>query len=123
VVELIGDVLYQYERVEVSPPTLTADRVEQRVIAIEQRNKRALLSHLLADPAMNRVIVFTRTKHVANRVAEHLGKTGVSSDAIHGNKSQNARQRALDGFKAGKVRVLVATDIGPAASTSTTSRM
>jgi len=111
IVELIGEVLYQYERIEVSPPTLTADRVEQRVIAIEQRNKRALLSHLLADPALGRVIVFTRTKHVANRVAEHLGKTGVSSDAIHGNKSQNARQRALDGFKAGKVRVLVATDI------------
>jgi len=111
VVELIGEVLYQYERVEVSPPTLTADRVEQCVIAIEQRNKRALLTHLLADPAMSRVIVFTRTKHVANRVAEHLEKAGVVSDAIHGNKSQNARQRALDGFKAGKVRVLVATDI------------
>ena len=111
VVELIGEVLFQYERIEVSPPTLTADRVEQRVIPIEQRNKRALLSHLLADPAMNRVIVFTRTKHTANRVSEHLAKTGVVSDAIHGNKSQNARQRALDGFKAGKVRVLVATDI------------
>jgi len=111
VVELIGDVLHQYERVEVSPPTLTADRVEQRVIQIEQRNKRALLSHLLADPGMNRVIVFTRTKHTANRVSEHLAKTGVVCDAIHGNKSQNARQRALDGFKAGKVRVLVATDI------------
>jgi ATP-dependent RNA helicase RhlE len=111
VVQLIGDALHQPERIQVSPPTMTADRVEQRVIAIEQRNKRALLSHLLADPALNRVIVFTRTKHVANRVAEHLAKTGVSSDAIHGNKSQNARQRALDGFKNGKVRVLVATDI------------
>jgi ATP-dependent RNA helicase RhlE len=110
-VQLIGDVLHQPERIQVSPPTLTADRVEQRVIAIEQRNKRALLSHLLADAALSRVIVFTRTKHVANRVAEHLAKTGVSSDAIHGNKSQNARQRALDGFKNGKVRVLVATDI------------
>ncbi|MBL6937155.1 MAG: DEAD/DEAH box helicase [Alphaproteobacteria bacterium] len=111
IVELIGEVLYQYERVEVSPPTVTADRIEQRVIPVEQRKKRALLTHLLADPALSRVIVFTRTKHVANRVAEHLEKAGVVSDAIHGNKSQNARQRALDGFKAGKVRVLVATDI------------
>jgi len=61
--------------------------------------------------AMNRVIVFTRTKHGANRVAEHLSRTGVVADAIHGNKSQNARQRALAGFKSGAVRVLVATDI------------
>ncbi|MEJ1969048.1 MAG: DEAD/DEAH box helicase [Rhizomicrobium sp.] len=111
VVELIGDMLHQPERIEVSPPTVTADRIEQRVIAIEQRNKRALLTHLLADAALSRVIVFTRTKHVANRVSEHLEKAGISSDAIHGNKSQNARQRALDSFKAGKVRVLVATDI------------
>jgi ATP-dependent RNA helicase RhlE len=65
----------------------------------------------LKDAAMNKVIVFTRTKHGANRVAEHLSKTGVVAEAIHGNKSQNARQRALDLFKTGKARVLVATDI------------
>ena len=75
------------------------------------QQKRQLLSELLKDVAMNRVIVFTRTKHGANKVAEHLSKTGVKSDAIHGNKSQNARQRALDMFRTGKVRVLVATDI------------
>jgi ATP-dependent RNA helicase RhlE len=111
VVQLIGDMLHQPQRVEVSPPTITADRIEQRVIHIAQKDKRALLGHLLRDEALKRVIVFTRTKHVANRVSDHLERAGFSADAIHGNKSQNARQRALDGFKSGKVRVLVATDI------------
>jgi ATP-dependent RNA helicase RhlE len=111
VVKLVGDMLHQPERIEVSPPTKTADNIEQRVIHIEQKDKRALLSHLLRDEAFKRVIVFTRTKHIANRVSEHLEKAGFSSDAIHGNKSQNARQRALDNFKSGRVRVLVATDI------------
>ena len=111
VVQLIGDMLRQPERVEVSPPTKTADRIDQRVIHIAQKDKRALLSHLLRDEALKRVIVFTRTKHVANRVSDHLERSGFSADAIHGNKSQNARQRALDGFKSGAVRILVATDI------------
>jgi ATP-dependent RNA helicase RhlE len=111
VVKLVGDMLVQPERIEVSPPTKTADKIEQRVIHIEQKDKRALLSHLLKDEAFKRVIVFTRTKHIANRVSEHLEKNGFKSDAIHGNKSQNARQRALDSFKAGSIRVLVATDI------------
>jgi ATP-dependent RNA helicase RhlE len=111
VVKLVGDMLKSPERIEVSPPTKTADRIDQRVIHIEQKDKRALLSHLLADAAFKRVIVFTRTKHIANRVSEHLEKSGFKSDAIHGNKSQNARQRALDNFKSGAVRVLVATDI------------
>jgi ATP-dependent RNA helicase RhlE len=73
--------------------------------------KRQLLSELLKDLSLNRVIVFTRTKHGANRVAEHLSRTGVVAEAIHGNKSQNARQRALEMFREGKARVLVATDI------------
>ena len=73
--------------------------------------KRQLLSELLKDVSLNKVIVFTRTKHGANKVAEHLQRTGVVAEAIHGNKSQNARQRALDMFKTGKARVLVATDI------------
>ncbi|HEY4943220.1 MAG TPA: DEAD/DEAH box helicase [Rhizomicrobium sp.] len=111
VVKLVGDMLIQPERIEVSPPTKTADRIDQRVIHIDQKDKRALLSHLLRDDAFKRVIVFTRTKHIANRVSDHLEKAGFKSDAIHGNKSQNARQRALDGFKSGHVRVLVATDI------------
>jgi ATP-dependent RNA helicase RhlE len=74
-------------------------------------NKRPLLENLLQDPALARVIVFTRTKHRANRVAEQLEKAGISADAIHGNKSQNARQKALEAFRKGKARVLVATDI------------
>ncbi len=111
VVKLVGDMLHQPERVEVSPPTKTADKIDQRVIHIEQKDKRALLSHLLKDDKFKQVIVFTRTKHIANRVSEHLEKSGFSADAIHGNKSQNARQRALDNFKSGHVRVLVATDI------------
>ena len=111
VVQLIGDMLRKPERVEVSPPTMTADRIDQRVIHIAQKDKRALLGHLLRDASLKRVIVFTRTKHVANRVSDHLERAGFSADAIHGNKSQNARQRALEGFKSGAVRVLVATDI------------
>src|SRR3546814_18635261 len=70
-----------------------------------------LLEKLRNDPALSRVIVFTRTKHRANRVAEQLEKAGIPSDAIHGNKSQNARQSALDAFRSGRARVLVATDI------------
>ena len=111
VVKLVGDMLHQPERIEVSPPTKTADMIDQRVIHIDQKDKRALLAHLLRDDRFKRVIVFTRTKHVANRVSEHLEKAGFSADAIHGNKSQNARQRALANFKSGDVRVLVATDI------------
>jgi ATP-dependent RNA helicase RhlE len=111
VARLAGDMLHQPLRVEVSPPTKTADKIDQRVIHIEQKDKRSLLSHLLRADDMKRVIVFTRTKHVANRVSEHLTKSGYAADAIHGNKSQNARQRALAGFKSGAVRVLVATDI------------
>ena len=78
---------------------------------VEKANKRALLQHLLADKAIARALVFARTKHGANKVAEQLDRAGVRADAIHGNKSQNARQKALEDFRNGKVRVLVATDI------------
>jgi ATP-dependent RNA helicase RhlE len=111
VAKLVGDVLRSPERIEVAPQSKTADRVEQKLYYVPMQQKRQLLSELLKDVSLNRVIVFTRTKHGANRVAEHLSKTGVVSEAIHGNKSQNARQRALDMFKTGKARVLVATDI------------
>src|SRR6185436_13382572 len=84
---------------------------EQSIYFVEKNDKRALLVQVLKDPGMKRVLVFTRTKHGANRVAEHLHKAGVYAEAIHGNKSQNARERALAGFKAGHTRVLVATDI------------
>ena len=111
VVKLVGDMLKSPERIEVTPQGKTADRITQKLYFVPMPQKRQLLSHLLKDASMNRVIVFTRTKHGANRVAEHLSRTGVVSEAIHGNKSQNARQRALDLFKTGKARVLVATDI------------
>ena len=111
VVKLVGDMLHQPERIEVTPQGRTADRVTQKLFYVPTMQKRQLLIHLLKDQAMSRVLVFTRTKHGANKVAEHLVKNGVQSDAIHGNKSQNARQRALDTFRSGKLRVLVATDI------------
>jgi ATP-dependent RNA helicase RhlE len=98
-------------RVEVAPAATTAEKVEQKVLFVAKDNKRNLLGNLLEDAAIERVLVFTRTKHRANRVAKHLVDMGITADAIHGNKAQNARQRALDGFKKGSIRVLVATDI------------
>src|SRR6478735_6048296 len=97
--------------VSVTPVSSTAEKVRQWVLHVDRANKRALLKEVLRDPAMTRVLVFTRTKHGANKVAEQLDRTGVSSAAIHGNKSQSARQKALDAFKRGSIRVLVATDI------------
>jgi ATP-dependent RNA helicase RhlE len=111
VTRLAGDILRNPTRAEVSPAAVTVDRIDQRVFFVDASNKRNLLVRLLRDPALRRVIVFTRTKHGANRVAEHLGKSGISAQAIHGNKSQGARQRALEGFRTGRARVLVATDI------------
>jgi ATP-dependent RNA helicase RhlE len=111
VARLAGEVLRNPERVEIAPQGRTVEKVDQRVYFVNSATKRALLSHLLADEALERVIVFTRTKRGANRVAEALEDRGVSSEAIHGNKSQNARQKALDNFSRGKARVLVATDL------------
>jgi ATP-dependent RNA helicase RhlE len=108
---LAAGVLTDPVRVEVAPPASTVERVDQRVLFVEKADKRALLAKLVRDDAVSRAIVFARTKHGADRIAEHLYKAGVAADAIHSNKAQNARQRALDGFKAGKLRVLVATDI------------
>jgi len=108
---LANKILVNPIKVAVTPVSSTAEKVTQWVLFVERGNKRALLKEVLRDPAMTRVLVFTRTKHGANRVAEELDKKGVPSAAIHGNKSQSARQRALDAFKAGRVRVLVATDI------------
>ena len=111
VARLAEDILYEPVRVDVAPKTVTADKVEHRIIHVPAAKKGALLADLLADEALRRVIVFTRTKHRANRVAKQLGQAGVEAAAIHGNKSQAARQRALDGFKSNAIRVLVATDI------------
>jgi ATP-dependent RNA helicase RhlE len=108
---LAADMLRQPVRVEVTPKAVTVDRVEQRVLFVPTQAKRAALAQLLRDPALSRVLVFTRTKHGANRVSADLDKAGIAAAAIHGNKSQQARQRALEGFRAGHSRVLVATDI------------
>jgi ATP-dependent RNA helicase RhlE len=98
-------------RVEAAPAATTAEKVEQRIYYVAKDKKRPLLSELLKNQDIARVLIFTRTKHGANRVAKHLQQNGVKSDAIHGNKAQNARQRALDAFRSGSIRALVATDI------------
>jgi ATP-dependent RNA helicase RhlE len=108
---LADSVLHQPVRVEVSPVSSTVDKIEQKVMFVEREHKRTLLTEILADPSVNRALIFTRTKHGANRVAELLEKAGVPSDAIHGNKSQGARQKALADLKDGKIKALVATDI------------
>jgi len=109
--DLADRLLVKPETVAVTPPSTTAEKVEQEVYFVEKADKRALLVDVLRDTAMRRVLVFSRTKHGANRIAEHLVKAGVGAEAIHGNKSQNARERALANFKSGRIRVLVATDI------------
>ncbi len=108
---LAREVLADPVRIEVSPKAVAVDRIHQRVMRVNAGDKRAALTRILADPALARVLVFTRTKHRANRVAKHLDQAGISADALHGNKSQNARQQALQRFRIGKSRVLVATDI------------
>ncbi|MDA1098483.1 MAG: DEAD/DEAH box helicase [Proteobacteria bacterium] len=108
---LASGLLHDPVRVEAAPAATTVEKVEQKIFFVPKDKKRALLSELLKDQDIARVLIFTRTKHGANRVARHLEQTGISSDAIHGNKAQNARQRALDGFRSGSIRALVATDI------------
>jgi ATP-dependent RNA helicase RhlE len=109
--KLADDLLHNPAEVVVTPVSSTVETVEQSVYLVDKGHKRSLLTHLLEDPSVTRALVFTRTKHLANRVAEFLEKHGIGADAIHGNKSQNARERALARFKKGDSRVLVATDI------------
>src|SRR5215475_4543473 len=104
--ELADRLLSKPETVAVTPPSTTAEKVEQEVYFVEKGDKRALLVDVLRDGAMRRVLVFSRTKHGADRIAEHLGKQQIGAEAIHGNKSQSARERALANFKAGKTRVI-----------------
>ena len=111
IARLAGEILTDPLRVEVTPQATTVELIDQRVYHVDAGNKRALLAEVLRDPNLSRVIVFTRTKHGANRVSEHLSRSGVVAEAIHGNKSQTARQRALENFRRGRARVLVATDI------------
>ncbi|MEQ9449712.1 MAG: DEAD/DEAH box helicase, partial [Rhodospirillaceae bacterium] len=111
IASLVKSLLKNPARVEITPQSTTVERIAQRVMLVSQSNKLKLLTDVLQTQDVRRAIVFARTKHGANRVAEQLLKRGLSADAIHGNKSQSARQRSLAAFKAGKVRVLVATDI------------
>ena len=108
---LVDSILNDAVRVEATPPATTVERVTQKVMFVAKADKRDLLHHILQDASVESAIIFTHTKHAANKVSEHLRKMGIQSEAIHGNKSQGARQRALADFKSGKVRALVATDI------------
>ncbi|WNG15424.1 DEAD/DEAH box helicase [Cystobacter fuscus] len=109
---LANSILVKPVRVEVAPVSTTAETIDQRLYFVEKEQKRGLLVHLLnSDQGIQRALVFTRTKHGANRVARHLESAGIGAEPIHGNKSQNARERALAAFKSGACRVLVATDI------------
>jgi ATP-dependent RNA helicase RhlE len=111
VAKLAQDMLIEPVRVEITPAATTVEKIAQSVYFVDSAGKQSLLTSLLRDEALSKVIVFTRTKHRANKVAEQLSKSGLPADAIHGNKSQSARQNALDRFKNGSARVLVATDI------------
>ena len=108
---LAASLLNDPVRVEVAPAATTVEKVEQHVLFVAKDKKRSLLGELLKNKDIARVLVFTRTKHGADRVVRHLQQCGVKSDAIHGNKAQNARQRALKSFRNGRIRALVATDI------------
>jgi ATP-dependent RNA helicase RhlE len=111
IVNLAGGFLDRPVRIEVDPQSTTVERIVQKIMFVAKPNKRRLLVELLRNPDIESTIVFTRTKHGANRVVKELDRAGVQSAAIHGNKSQGARTRALAGFKSGDIRVLVATDI------------
>jgi ATP-dependent RNA helicase RhlE len=109
--QLANTILTKPEKVEVTPVSSTADTIQQSLFYVEKNDKKALLIHLLKDKAIKTALVFTRTKHGADKVVKDLVKVGITAEAIHGNKSQNARQRALSNFKNRTTRVLIATDI------------
>lgn len=111
IVKLSEDILYDPVRVEVTPVSSTVDLIEQALYYVEKSKKQALLMHVLEENDIQTALVFTRTKHGADGVVRTLNRNHIKAEAIHGNKAQNARQRALNNFKEGKIRVLVATDI------------
>lgn len=111
VMKLVNSMLKNPAKVEVAPVSSTIDTIAQGVYFVNKKEKKLLLKHLLKDESIKSLLVFSRTKHGANNIVKDLGKVGIESQAIHGNKSQNARQLALSNFKKGKIRVLVATDI------------
>ncbi|HTI60859.1 DEAD/DEAH box helicase [Mucilaginibacter sp.] len=109
--QLANSILSNPEKVEVTPVSSTADTIEQQLFYVEKSDKKSLLLHILKDRAIKTALVFTRTKHGADKVVKDLNRAGITAEAIHGNKSQNARQRALTNFKNRTTRVLIATDI------------
>ncbi len=109
--KLVNSILIKPVKVEVTPVSSTVDIIKQAVYFVEKKDKNSLLIHLLKDKSMESVLIFSRTKHGANKITQNLVKVGIEAQAIHGNKSQNARQQALNNFKEKKIRVLVATDI------------
>lgn len=111
IMELAHSILKNPSRVEVTPESTTAESVQQKVFFVEKNNKRFLLEYILEQENVERLLVFTKTKHGANKVVKNLEVAGIRAEAIHGNKSQVARQNALANFKNHKTRVLVATDI------------
>ena len=111
IVELANSMLRDPVRVEVTPAATTVERIQQRVVFVDRSGKPGLLADVLRNEPIDRALVFTRTKHGADRVVRDLGKKGIAAEAIHGNKSQNQRERVLAAFRDGKVRTLVATDI------------
>ena len=111
IADLASSILSEPARIDVSPQRVTVEKIEQGVLMVDTSEKQRALEKMLFDPNVTRAIVFTRTKHGANRVAKKLEKAGIVAEAIHGNKSQNARQRALSNFKSGEAWVLVATDV------------
>ena len=111
IVSLAGSFLHDPVHIEVTPEAVTVDRIEQRVMFAAKADKRRLLAEILIEQDLGQTLVFTRTKHGANRLVKQLDREGIVAQAIHGNKSQTARTRALDAFRAGKLGVLVATDV------------
>ncbi|WBL22081.1 DEAD/DEAH box helicase [Zunongwangia sp. HRR-M8] len=111
IIELSRQILGDFERVKIAPQQTTAERVDQEIYFVPKQNKVKLLVHLLKTASFDTVIVFSRTKHGANKIVKKLSQAGIDSAAIHGNKSQNQRQNVLNDFKDGKIKVLVATDI------------
>lgn len=111
IVKLADTILVNPVKVEVTPVSSTAHTIQQAVYFVQKNDKKPLLLHLLADASIETALIFTRTKHGADKVAKDLNRAGIGAEAIHGNKSQNARQRALTNFKTRQTRVLVATDI------------
>ena len=111
IAELAGSFLRDAVRVEVTPETVTVERIEQRVMFVKKADKRRLLAELIKDFDVRCGMVFTRTKHGANRLVKQLDQAGIDAAAIHGNKSQNARNKAMNGFRSGEIPILVATDI------------